>query len=84
MHGDYRIDNAILESSAPHSVRAVVDWEMSTLDDPLAVAALMCVYRDPVFDLVIGTDAAWTSPRLPGADDMAQRNAVTSGRPLQH
>ena len=84
VHGDDRIDNAILESSAPHSVRAVVDWEMSTLDDPLAVAALMCVYRDPVFDLVIGTDAAWTSPRLPGADDMAQRNVVTSGRPLQH
>jgi aminoglycoside phosphotransferase (APT) family kinase protein len=84
VHGDYRIDNTILESSAPHRVRAVVDWEMSTLGDPLADVALMCVYRDPVFDLVIGTDAAWTSSRLPSADEMAQRYATVSSMPLQH
>jgi aminoglycoside phosphotransferase (APT) family kinase protein len=84
VHGDYRIDNTILASAAPHRVRAVVDWEMSTLGDPLADVALMCVYRDPIFDLVIGTDAAWTSSRLPSADEMAQRYAIVSGRPLQH
>lgn len=84
VHGDYRIDNTILESTAPHRVRAVVDWEMSTLGDPLADVALMCVYRDPVFDLVIGTDAAWTSERLPSADEMAQYYASVSGRQLSH
>ncbi|KRD05756.1 acyl-CoA dehydrogenase [Mycobacterium sp. Root265] len=84
VHGDYRIDNTILENGAPHRVRAVVDWEMSTLGDPLADAALMCVYREPVFNLVIGADAAWTSPRMPSAEDMAQRYALTSGRDLQH
>jgi aminoglycoside phosphotransferase (APT) family kinase protein len=84
VHGDYRIDNTILESSSPHRVRAVVDWEMSTLGDPLADVALMCVYRDPVFDLVIGLDAAWTSPRLPSANDLAQRYAAVSGRALAH
>jgi aminoglycoside phosphotransferase (APT) family kinase protein len=84
VHGDYRIDNTILDSSAPHNVLAVVDWEMSTLGDPLADVALMCVYREPVFDLVIGADAAWTSSRLPAAEEMAQRYAVSSGRDLQH
>ena len=29
----------------PTRVRAVVDWELSTLGDPLSDAALMCVYR---------------------------------------
>jgi len=82
VHGDYRIDNTILESSAPHRVLAVVDWEMSTLGDPLADVALMCAYRDPIFDLVIGVDAAWTSTRLPDARDMAQRYATASGRDL--
>lgn len=84
VHGDYRIDNAILETVAPHRVRAVVDWEMSTLGDPLADAALMCVYREPIFNLVIGADAAWTSTRMPSADDLAQRYALASGRDLQH
>ncbi|OBK54502.1 phosphotransferase family protein, partial [Mycobacterium kubicae] len=47
VHGDYRIDNTILDNDDPTRVRAVVDWELSTLGDPLSDAALMCVYRDP-------------------------------------
>jgi len=43
VHGDYRIDNTILDSDDPTRVRAVVDWELSTLGDPLSDAALMCV-----------------------------------------
>ncbi|MGW6378286.1 phosphotransferase family protein [Rhodococcus sp. NPDC055112] len=82
VHGDFRIDNTILDSRDPGQVRAVVDWEMSTLGDPLTDVALMCVYRDPVFDLVLGSQAAWTSDRLPSAGALAQRYAVASGRDL--
>ncbi|MFH5207668.1 phosphotransferase family protein [Antrihabitans sp. NCIMB 15449] len=82
VHGDFRIDNTILGTEDPAVVRAVVDWEMSTLGDPLSDVALMCVYREPIFDLVLGMSAAWTSPRLPSADDLAQRYAATSGRDL--
>ncbi len=82
IHGDFRIDNTILDSASPDIVRAVVDWEMSTLGDPLTDIALMCVYRTPVFDLVLGTDAAWTSPRLPSPEVLAQRYATLSGRDL--
>ncbi|MCX4099186.1 phosphotransferase family protein [Nocardia sp. alder85J] len=82
VHGDYRIDNTILDAERPDVVRAVVDWEMSTLGDPLTDVALMCVYREPVFDRVLGVQAAWTSDRLPSADDLAQRYALASGRDL--
>jgi aminoglycoside phosphotransferase (APT) family kinase protein len=35
VHGDYRLDNIILAPAQP-AVRAVIDWELSTLGDPLA------------------------------------------------
>lgn len=84
VHGDYRIDNTILDSDDPTNVRAVLDWEMSTLGDPISDAALMCVYRDPVFNLILQMDAAWSSPLMPSADDLAQRYSAASGQPLAH
>ncbi|MET0268944.1 MAG: phosphotransferase family protein [Sphingomonas sp.] len=35
VHGDYRNDNLIFAADAP-VIRAVIDWELSTLGDPLA------------------------------------------------
>ena len=35
VHGDYRLDNIILAPAQPE-IRAVLDWELSTLGDPLA------------------------------------------------
>lgn len=84
VHGDYRIDNTILDADDPTRVRAVVDWELSTLGDPLSDAALMCVYRDPALDLIVNTQAAWTSPLLPTADELADRYSLVSGMSLGH
>ncbi|MFZ2526120.1 MAG: phosphotransferase family protein [Rhodococcus sp. (in: high G+C Gram-positive bacteria)] len=84
VHGDYRIDNTILSPSDVGEVVAVVDWEMATLGDPFTDLAMMCVYRNPALDLVLGMPAAWTSPRLPSTDDLAQMYAVATGRDIAH
>ena len=35
LHGDYRIDNCILDADDPRRVAAVLDWEICALGDPL-------------------------------------------------
>jgi aminoglycoside phosphotransferase (APT) family kinase protein len=83
VHGDYRIDNTMLDAKDATKVRAVLDWEMSTLGDPLSDAALMCVYRHPMFDMV-HADAAWSSPQIPSADELAHKYSVAADLPLVH
>lgn len=81
VHGDFRIDNTILDAEDPTKVVAVLDWEMSTLGDPLSDAALMCVYRHPTFHLV-HADAAWASELIPDADALAEKYSTATGQPL--
>ena len=56
VHGDFRIDNTLLDLDERDSARvaAVVDWELSTIGDPVADVATMCAYRNPAFDLIVG------------------------------
>jgi aminoglycoside phosphotransferase (APT) family kinase protein len=44
VHGDYRFDNVIFAADTPSRIAAVVDWEMSTIGDPLCDLGLLIVY----------------------------------------
>jgi aminoglycoside phosphotransferase (APT) family kinase protein len=55
VHGDFRLDNAILHPNEP-KVLAVLDWELSTLGDPLADFTYHCMqYHMPHSDSGAGT-----------------------------
>lgn len=84
VHGDFRLDNTLvrLGDDDTVSVGAVVDWELSTIGDPVADVANMCVQRQPAFDLVIGSPCAWTSSRLPDTEGLAAAYEKAGGVPL--
>lgn len=45
VHGDYRLDNALVAGTPDHpTVAAVLDWEMATLGDPLVDLGLLGLY----------------------------------------
>ncbi|OHV39249.1 MULTISPECIES: phosphotransferase family protein [Pseudofrankia] len=84
LHGDFRVDNVILSPDDPAVIRAVVDWEMAALGDPLADLGVHIAYSDPAFAPVLAGSAASTSPRLPGADALLDRYATLTGRDLSN
>jgi aminoglycoside phosphotransferase (APT) family kinase protein len=44
LHGDYRLDNCLMSLDHPGRVAAVLDWELSTLGDPLADVGMFLFY----------------------------------------
>lgn len=46
VHGDYRLDNVIVGLEPVTELRAILDWEMATIGDPLADLATMLMFWD--------------------------------------
>ncbi len=81
VHGDYRLDNVLVDSD--DVLTAVLDWEMSTLGDPLTDLAMMNIYRRLADAGSRGTVADATSaPGYLSEDEEHERYAAKSGRDL--
>ncbi|MFF7025300.1 phosphotransferase family protein [Streptomyces klenkii] len=78
VHGDYRLDNVLI--GADDTVAAVLDWEMSTLGDPLTDLGLLVMYseQEPVPGSPISTTR--DAPGHPGPAEIVERYAAASGR----
>src|SRR3954471_11657646 len=85
VHGDYRLGNVMLDSATRRDIVGVFDWEMATIGDPLADVGYTMLYwgtkdRPPIHSSQLCAD-------LPGmftADEVAERYAAVSERPVEH
>jgi aminoglycoside phosphotransferase (APT) family kinase protein len=80
VHGDYRLDNTIFHPAEPR-ILAVLDWELSTLGDPLADFAYHCMsWHIPPgqFRGIAGLDLAALG--IPGEAEYVQRYCERTNR----
>ncbi|WP_075743786.1 MULTISPECIES: phosphotransferase family protein [Actinoalloteichus] len=81
VHGDYRVDNTIF--GPDKRMRAILDWEMATLGDPLADLGMLLVYgRRAPLDGNAPVNAA-TVPGFPTESDLVEGYAAASGRDVE-
>jgi len=85
VHGDFRLDNSVVSEDG--HIAAVLDWEMSTLGDPLADLGILRMYwrdRDAPADLraTVGGAGVITLPGFPSWREAAARYESKSGRDL--
>ncbi|AZM52365.1 acyl-CoA dehydrogenase [Streptomyces sp. WAC 01529] len=78
IHGDYRLDNVLIGED--DRIRAILDWEMSTLGDPLTDLGLLVMYsaKLEVPDSPVSTTAG--APGHPDPAELIERYATRSGR----
>jgi aminoglycoside phosphotransferase (APT) family kinase protein len=85
VHGDYRLDNCLLDPHTPGRIRAVLDWEMSTLGDPLTDIGMMFVYWPEAGEERASTlSPVTTLPGFPTRREVAERYAARTGADLEH
>lgn len=83
VHGDYRLDNCL--STADGDLAAVLDWEISTLGDPVAELGFLLGYWveahdgfNPLGHDATAADGFWTR------DQLAHAYAELTGRDISH
>jgi aminoglycoside phosphotransferase (APT) family kinase protein len=81
IHGDYRLGNVLFQQQPSMRLTAVLDWEMSTIGDPLTDLAHLLVYWEPTRGRI--THPSQVIARHPGFLDgrsLADRYAELTGR----
>lgn len=81
VHGDYHLRNLIVDPG-DGGARAVLDWELCTLGDPLADLGALLAYWPHASDPAPAAFPAPTLPGFPSREELAAAYAARTGRGL--
>jgi aminoglycoside phosphotransferase (APT) family kinase protein len=83
IHNDYKYDNTVLNADDPTQIIGVLDWEMSTIGDPLTDLGTALAYWVNPDDSEPLQQLRWGPTTCPGSltrGDLVERYARTTGR----
>ena len=86
VHGDYSFNNTMWSKDDPTKMVAVLDWEMSTLGDPLTDLGMVAVYWDRAGELMWRNREPQPHRKgagFPTVDGILARYEASSGRSIR-
>ncbi len=88
MHGDYKIDNAIFSRDLPPRILTLVDFEMTTVGDPLIDLAWCMIFWPEEGNLIAiappGSPGGMAADHCQAPGELVQRYADKTGRDMCH
>ena len=87
IHNDYKYDNIVFADDTWQEVRAVLDWEMCTLGDPLMDLGTSIAYWSMATDselILQGLPSPTAMEGNPGRRKLVEMYAQKSGRTINH
>ncbi|WP_157218951.1 phosphotransferase family protein [Flavisphingomonas formosensis] len=83
VHGDFGPPNILFDPAPPTRVRAIIDWELATIGDPLFdLALLLCNLCDAAEPEAIPPAAYFDPTDFPTRQEMIARYAALTGRDM--
>ncbi len=84
IHGDVGTPNMLFHDAPPARLRALIDWELSTIGDPLIDLAWFCNgLRDEREPDVVPSKALYAAAGLPTRQELARYYAAGTGRDIE-
>jgi aminoglycoside phosphotransferase (APT) family kinase protein len=85
IHGDMGTPNALFAYDAPARLNALIDWELSTIGDPLIDLGWMCtVLRDEREPDRVLSDALYNTANMPTRQELARHYSAGTGRDVSN
>lgn len=88
MHGDYKVDNVIYSRAVPPRILSLVDFEMTTVGDPLIDLAWAMIFWPEEGNLLAlaapGSEGGMDAGHCQAPADLVQRYGDKTGRDMRH
>jgi aminoglycoside phosphotransferase (APT) family kinase protein len=88
MHGDYKTDNAMYSRSLPPRILSLVDFEMTTVGDPLIDLAWAMIFWPEEGNLIAiaapGSEGGMSAEHCQSPQVLVDRYAQQTGRDMDH
>lgn len=84
IHNDFKLNNMVFDTEDPTKVTGILDWELSTIGDPLCDLGSTLVYWGEIDDPYIGIRILTGEEGFLTRKEMLELYMFKSGREIQH